>query len=118
MLKPGSVEGDHTRPASVVWPFSGFRNGLAVIGLGSGLIVRFAVSPAPFGTPEQQVKGSVTEPLLTRAPANSSARLGARTSRDCRARTRRPSSGVSQVRPAFQVLESPAVERSEERPVG
>src|SRR5205809_624497 len=106
MFRPGIQDGDQTRPASVVWPFSGFRKGLAVMGLGSGLMVRLAVSPAPF---EQQVNGSVTDPLLTRAPANSSARLGARTSRDCRARRRKPSSGVSQVTPTFQVSTSPEV---------
>ena len=41
---------------------------------------------------------------------NSSDRLGARMSRDCRVRRRTPGTGVSQVRPTFQVLASPAVE--------
>src|SRR3954470_10357529 len=101
------LEGDHTRPNSVVWPFSGFRLGLAVIGLGNGLIDWFD-APGK-AQPTLHGKTSVTEPLLTRAPAYSSARLGARTSRDCRARRRRPSSGVSHTIPTFQVSTSPEV---------
>src|SRR5690348_15817603 len=76
-------------------------------------MVLLGVSPAP---PVQPVNGSVTEPLLTRAPANSSARLGARTSRDCRAMMRTSSRVLSHGLPTFQESTAPELVLALDRP--
>src|ERR1700751_5549841 len=99
-LNPGSHLGfDSTTPRLVF---------LAIAGVRSGLPITFwrTSSAPPEGAPGGgvPVDGIVKLGIVVvTGAANSSDRLGARTSREVTARRRTPSSGVSQVPPPFQV---------------
>src|SRR6185437_13502350 len=94
-------------PASVVYDLSGFRKRLPAV----TLIMLWLLSGLLVGT-----KSLLKLPLAPTGGGSSSDRFGARMSRDWVARRRMPGRGVSQVRPTFQVLASPAVEYRAWRP--
>src|ERR1700722_8042312 len=96
--------GCHTKPTSVVCALSGFRKALHSLSWRTCCPLHVAE-----GRLLAVQKSLLTEPFKPEAGKNSSDRLGARMSRDCRARRRMPGIGVSQVKPTFQVLASPAV---------
>src|SRR5262245_138773 len=91
--KPGINSGCHTIPTSVVCAVSGFKSVLPAV----TLMMFWLVWP---------VTWLLKEPLAPTGGGISSDRLGARMSRDCKARKVMPGRGVFHTKPTFQVLAS------------